>query len=144
MEKAFCLLLSLGHSQGCNYAQEMRIVVMIMLQQDHLLYTPTFSYTGLEISYEIPAVSIDGKDSMFLQDFSPFWYKNYPHTFPEQPPRIMSKFVYLELHKDLLCQLWGTKVKIVSYRFCSPEADLILTDLIFKCSDENSHQVAFF
>lgn len=66
MEKAFCLLLSLGHSQGCNYAQEMRIVVMIMLQQDHLPYTPTFSYTGLEISYEIPAVSLGGKDSMFL------------------------------------------------------------------------------
>ena len=39
---------------------------MIMLQQDHLPYTPTFSYTGLEISYEIPAVSLGGKDSMFL------------------------------------------------------------------------------
>lgn len=76
VEKAFCLF-SLGHSQGCSYAQEMRIVVMIMLQQDQpALYPLPLATLDWKLAMKSCCFSLDGKGlNVFIELFLLFGIK---------------------------------------------------------------------
>lgn len=119
MEKAFCLL-SLGHTQRCNCAHEAGIAVTTMWQQSQLLYIP--SLVSLRIAYKLWNHCFFhwlGSNQFSDKAFILSSIKTRSRPFPETPLGGANKVLCLQLYKDLLCQLLGTKVETVSRRSCS-------------------------
>lgn len=120
MEKVFCLPF-LGHTQGCNFAHEVGIVVTIMWQQSPCSTSP--SLVSLWIGYKLWNHCFFywlGRNEFLNRAFILFSKKTHPHPFPENLLGGANQVMYLQLYKDLLCRLLGTKVKTVSHKSRSP------------------------